>query len=306
MKNFMTFAQLDSLCLKEAAINENQLWLPQRQFIVNNKLMKVYALLDGLNDPFYNMSTALTVAADIEQLHDATTNGGIITGITAATNTITRSSGSFPAGALIHVWICDSGATVATFTARISVAGATATYVIIAGADANLAAYECVVFVQKTLSVTTVDLSTLYFNRIEKVYDDQGTGSADRVFKEIKDPVIFSDLWRDPLFDKIVAWNLRGSTLQLGVGPSATAIGTATMEYRGKPNLWTDATPSNEILIPPEHNQMLQDEVVALYLTYTNQPVPEKLAGRLERYATMYQAASADKIKAMEVKGQRA
>ena len=204
MKNFMTFRQLDSLCLKEAAINENQLWLPQRQFIVNNKLMKVYALLDGLNDPFYNMTAPLTVAADIEHLLDLDTNGGIITGITASTDVIVRSTGTFPAGALIHVWISNAGSTVATFTARITVAGASATYEIITGADADLGTNECFVGVHKTLSVSAVDLSGTYFNRIDKVYDDQGAGSSDRVFKEIKDPVIFSDLSRDPLFDKAV------------------------------------------------------------------------------------------------------
>ena len=109
MKNPLTFAQLDSQCRKQCGNLTDTDIMPQtRQGYINSKMMKVYAMLDGVNDPWYNLTTTLTAAADQEQLMDDTINDNIISALSSTDHTITRLNGVFVAGSIIAVavvWI---------------------------------------------------------------------------------------------------------------------------------------------------------------------------------------------------------
>ena len=107
MKNFITFRQLDFAILKQTGLTEQDVPRSTRQAYVNNKLMKLYAALNWVNDPFFKRVTTLSVAADQETLKDST-GGGVITAVNTTAKTITRSSGTFTAGSLIFVATADT------------------------------------------------------------------------------------------------------------------------------------------------------------------------------------------------------
>lgn len=303
MKNNLTFGQLDYLCMKAAGnLNESDIFKGVRQGYINSRLMKVYALLIGLNDPFYNRTTSLTVAADQERLADFTTNGGIITAINSTTKTIVRSSGVFVAGSIVAVTIYElagTGIVVAQWIARITTGGATGTYTVLSGADATylLADHGATVTVIKSLSVSTADLSGTYFRSIVRITDPNYTttpGAKVRLFDRIEDPQVFYNLDKDPFAKDRIAWYLRGDTVDFFVGSTANAMGTPTAEYQGKPGVFTDSTVDDVIDLPPEYNQVLIDEVTTAYVIDRGKKVPDDVAARLKLF---YEASEAQLAK---------
>jgi len=307
MKNFSTWRQTDFAQMGMAGITENDVPRLTRQRICNSIVMKLFAVMDGENDPFYNFTAPLTVAADQEQLKDASTNGGVITAISAITNTVTRNAGVFVAGSIIEVMIWTKATSLIAFqwTARITVGGSTGTWVAISGTPGTFAGADhgVAVHVKKTLSVTTVDLSTLYLRKIVKVWDNGLTGAKDRVFYLTPDSRKFTEDYRNPDLEGEIRAYHRGDTLELAVGGSAAALATAQMEYEGKPNVYTDATENVEILIPPEWNYFLQDEMEFQYRKYGKKSVPDGLAERMAAYEKMFTAKLKDKARSEEAKG---
>jgi hypothetical protein len=310
MKNYLTFLALESLCRREAGISEDQVDPAARRFIVNNKMMKIYQMLDGLNDPFYDRSTALTVAADQELLKDTAVNSGIVNAIDSSAKTITRNTGTFVAGSIVSItlWTASTGVIVGEWLARITVGGATATYVKIgSGTEFTLTGSQgASLIVVKTLSTTTIDMSSFYVKDVLKVYDDAAAASAERTFRRIADPVIFGEAHRDPLYDSEVLYHQRGDDLMIFKGTSATALGNVSMQYRTKPTVYTSANETSEALIPPENNQMLIDEVVASFMQQGGKALPDSLNARLAQYSKVYEAAAAEKAKSLEARGTRA
>lgn len=302
MKNYLTFKQLDYQVLKKLGMAANDIPISARQAYRNNALMKLFGLLDGVNDPYYNFTAVLSVAADQERLWDFVHNAGVITAINATANTITRSTGSFQAGSILAVTLTDTGSAARySWIARVTVAGAVATYEVISGADSSLTPdLEASVIVIKSLSDATVDLSGMYVKAIRRVWD--GADGAERMFFLLTDGRRYADAQNDPDYETSVVAYHRGDTLDLKVCPLASALGVVQMEYRGKPNICTDATEGNEILLPPEYNEMLTDEVMAAYSVHAGRPIGQDLAGRLENYRKMYEASSAAEAKEAKAK----
>lgn len=294
MLNYLTYGQLDDTALKQAGnLGQNDIFIGIRQRIVNNKTMKLYAIADGLNDPFYNKTATLTVAADQEQLTQS-----VITAINSSTGAITRSSGVFVAGSIISVVLVTkaTGAIAYSWIAQIVTGGATATFTVISGTASTFASstQNCAVSVIKGLSSTSIDLSAIYFKDFLTLSDlefQKGIHTVARKFDKIVDPAVFLDLPTDYSHDKRVAWFLEGDKILLDVGANANALGTVTGRYRGKPGIWTDSTTANAIEIPPEYNQVLIDEVTASYLIEKGSAVPDDLAARLKSF---YDAKTAD------------
>jgi hypothetical protein len=304
MKNYLLFGALDTKCLQAAGLNESAINPLVRQAIINDKMFKIYRMLDGLNDPFYNRSGVLTVATDQEYLKGSDL-GGVVTAVDATLHTIARSSGLFTAGSVLSLTAYDKATdALSQFIAVVVTGGATATYAVISGTEFNwppMAPVELFVAVLKTLSVLSIDLSTYYIKDVTKVWDNGGVAGDVRVFDPIVDPVIFQYLPGDFWHKTRVAWHFRGDVLQLDVGVNATALGVVQVEYRGKPALFTDTTIGNEIDIPPEDNQILSDEVTAEFLSQKKLALPPELAAKIGRYKEMYDAAEADKIKQLKV-----
>lgn len=307
MRNYLSFRQLDFKCLELAGLTDNDIDPATRQFIVNDLQYKIYGLLDGVNHPAWNTVVTLTVAADQEHLKDATTNGGTITAINSTTKSIARSAGVFPAGAILDIVVVKiaDNLVAGQWKARVSVAGATATYVKVGtGTEVTFdnSLHVCFVNVMNKLSATAASLEDSFVKDVVKVFDDQATGSKERVFELKTDARAFGDMHRNPLKAGVIGAYRRGDSVEFFVGAGATALGVVQAEVITKPGLYSDATADNAMNIPPEENQMLTDMVVAEYLKKVGKPTPADLQGRLALIQQRFAAAEADRIKALEVK----
>lgn len=307
-KNYMTFKELDAKCRHLSKISDKEIAPGVRQKIINDLIYKLYGLLDGVNHPFWNRTITLTVAADAEQLKDTVTNSGTITAIDSTAKTITRSSGTFAAGAILDIVVVTKSTSLVAgqWKARVSVAGATGTYVKIGSGTEitfNSATQVCFVNVMKKLSASSASLDNDYVKQVVKVFDDQGTGNKERVFTQYKDAERFGNAWDDPFMVSEMAWYQRGGDIDIFVGSSATAAGVVQAEVVTKPALYTDATASNDLDFPPEENSMVTDEITAEFLRTANKDVPSELTQRLGLYAKRYEASAGDRQKAMEIKG---
>src|SRR5208283_5015842 len=239
MLNFLTWAQLDSQCRKQSGnITDSDIMPATRQGYLNSKMMKIYALLDGVNDPWYNRSTTLTAAADQEQLYDAANNAGNITALDATAKTITRNIGVFVAGSIIsvaEVWVATSQIT-NSFIGLITIGGATATFTILKGGITTLSAsYGLSVLVLKSSSQVACDISTLYVKDFLSIYDNAyaSTPGQIRVFDLLKDANRFYQRSLDvDAIKRIAAYQAR-DTVYLFIGSAANALGTISAEYRG-------------------------------------------------------------------------
>lgn len=293
MKNFLTFRQLDSALIHKAGLNENDIPPTLRQLYINDKLMKIYRLLDGLNDPWYHKQLlALSVGTDVEFLVDYN-----ISSYSAGTHSIIRTSGVWKVGQVLSVVLYDTlGGVIASWVGIVSTvtAGILATLNIVAGTDQNKSTHQMVVTVLLSPTNNLIDLSNTYLKNIVRIYDNAYVGGKTRIFSPISDPAIFSVLHRDPFFDNRVAFFHRGDSVELYVGPTATALGTVNMEYRGKPTPCSDFDTDVLIDIPPEDNQVIMDEVLAEYLTHVGKPIPEDVANRQVEFQKRYDAAMAD------------
>jgi len=311
VKNFSTYSEIDSKCRKLAGVSENDIITPVRQAIINDLIYKIYGLLDGANHPWWNRFISLTVPGDLERLADTTVNGGILTALSASAHTVTRSTGTFAVGTILDIILVlrSTGAGVAQYKARVTVGGTgVGTYEVIGsvtGTETTYASATHCLYVNcmKKLSATSADLSTQYVKDIVKVFDDQETGSKERVFDRIKDPRIFGNVHKDPFHTKRVAWHHSGDTIYFDVGATATAMGITQAEVVACPTLYTDATENNRLDIPPAENQMLTDEVVAEYLKQSEKAIPNDLGARLALYQKRYESSVADRLKALEIKG---
>lgn len=306
MLNFETYKALDSKCVKLAKQTHNTIDAAIRRKIVNSIIYRAYGALETVDSPFWNRTIALTVAADQEHLKDTVTNGGTITAIDSTTKTITRSAGTFPAGALVDIVVVTKATSLVAgqWKARITVAGAAATYVKIgSGTEVtfNSATQACFVNVMKTLSASSASIADQYVKNVVSVFDDQGTSGNRRVFDHVDDPRVFSNLHDEPFRVSSICWRQEGDTIFLFVGEDATAPGVVQAEVVSKPTIFTEATAANAIDLPPELNEQITDEVVAAYLMQAGNAVPDDLQKRLAEYQTRYQSKAASKQEAAEV-----
>lgn len=314
MKNYLTFNQLDSMVMHQAGISDSDIVPDVRQAYINDKLMKIYRFVDGLNDPWYNRTATLTVAADVS-FYVERNSVSIPTGATAVMDSISvnqdgevecEAAGvTFVAGSLVNIVMTDvDGLWSKVCLVRITIGstgGFTGTIVtgsFFAAGFSTLFSegdYKICISVVKSLSVTVFDISSMYVKNVVRIFDDQDTGNKPRIFRKVTDANVFATIHRDPFVQKEISWYHRGDTLEFFKGSGVTtAIGTVTMEYRGKPNLFTDASGNTTIDIPPEDNQMLQDEVLAVFLAHVGKSPSADVTERLENYRKMYEAAAAE------------
>ena len=306
MKNHLTFQQLDSTCMALAGnLTQNDIKPILRQTYINNALMKMYRILDSINDPWYDKSTTLTVTTtDQEFLGSAD-----VSVINASTFAITRGTGLFATGEILSISLITkaSGAVAYQWLALVTSGGATATWSTISGTAAtyNSSTQSCSVIGWKTFSGTTADVSAYYFKDFTCISDLEytaGVHTVQRVFYRYKDIQKFSGLATDPSSANIIAWYQRGDTIVFFVGSTANALGTVTGIYRGKPTLFSDATLTNAIDIPPEDNQILIDEVTSKFLIDQGKAVPVSLQEQLANWSKAAEAAALDRQKAAEIK----
>jgi hypothetical protein len=298
MKNFLTFRALDSALLHKADLNENDVIAPLRATMINDKLMKIYRLLDGLNDPWFHKTTTLVAGSDIISIRNS---GGDIalTAVDPNAKTLQKVAGVWTVGDIFSMsfWNSSTGARICDFVGKvISINGAICTYTVLKGSDAGMTMSSSTYmgFQLKGASTLTLDLSSLYVKDILKIYDNGYTGGKIRIFTPIKDPAIFAVLHRDPYFDTRIAFFQLADTVNLYQGAGAAALGTIQFEYRGKPALCADFDSDVFIDLPPEDNQILMDEVLSEYLQAANKEVPPDVATRNAEFQKRYDAAMAD------------
>jgi hypothetical protein len=305
MKNYLQFNQLDSACIKKADLNESDIEPALRVLYMNNALQRVYRLLDGLNDPWYTRtSLAVSVSGDVEILTDAQ-----ITSYASTDNLIDRASGSWNLGDVLAISIFSgAGAHVADFVGIVNLIdpndSSKATLTVL-GTDADLSANKITVIRYKSPTGSIIDLSSLYVKSITRVYDNAYTGGKVRVFRPIMDPLIWSQLHRDPVFYGEVCYRHIGDKVELNVGKNAASLATVNFDYRGKPALCSDVDSANIVDIPPEENDTLMNEVTSLYLQHQGKEAPPDVASRAAEFGKRYDAAVNDAAKAATVKGKR-
>lgn len=254
-------------------------------------MMKVFGLLDGLDDPFFNKQVTVVSVPDTEILKDTTNNGGTITAIDATAKTITRSTSEFLEGTILYITTFSGGSIIKQWVARVTETAATATYVILSGSDGTLGTQSCSVILYAPYGENHVDIGDLYVHRITKLWDVDPDG-RDRTLDQVFDGKMFTELGNDPFMDDRVAFYHNGDRLNFFVGESADVINAPLiLEYRKKPTPYVyGGTDSNEVGLPPEHNQMLIDEIVSQYMTLSGRPINPELQGRLQEYSAKFAA----------------
>jgi hypothetical protein len=302
VKNFLTFGQVESGVLREGKINDSQIGREIRKVYINQALMKVYDLLDALDDPFYNQPVILTIAADQDLRKSANYNGGVIEKITASTKII-QSLTAFVSGQFVSVATWDGSGVLQSFwTGRIVTGGLQAVFEVLSGSavdfDYSVTGSNAAVAVVRSLSALSANLSALYFKRVNFISDTVGNE-----FKMVQDPQVFERSAADFFNQSKVLWYHQADVIKFAVGPRSASLGTVTAEIRMKPALYTDATVGSEIEIPPERNMMLQDEVTNLFYRHVGVPVPQDVAGRSAAYAAAFEALQASKDNEAKKKG---
>jgi hypothetical protein len=306
MLNFLTYSQLDYMCMKQAGnISDSDLDSWYRQLYVNTKMMKIYQMLDGLQNPWYNRSTVLTVAST-DQIY-LTDSSGITSESTSGNTIMIVSTTPLVSGQIVvmQLVLVSTGAIISQCLARVTTGGLTSTLKIISGSMSTLSvSYHLGLTAIASYSGATIDVSGIYFKDFVKIYDNNFTGILGqqmRMFDEYKDAKLFGDLSANPITSN-VGWHQRGDAIELYVPATSNPLGTVMGEYRGKPAIYSDATANNIIDFPPEQNQMLIDEVTASYLIDRGKVVPPDLASRQVLYQKQYEAAESNRIKLMEIK----
>jgi len=288
MKNYLTYKQLDAVALRISGLSQSVIDPPTRQLLINLKLTRLHGYLDGLADPFFHASESFGVQGRISY--------PAVFSIDATLKQITLSAGTLAAGAVCHILYFQDGGTVNyQFSVRITVGGSPATYEVLYGTDATLLLVYSVWMAAVSPQLTaTIPLNDKYVNKIIRVYDNQGTGGTERTFVPFTDSNAFGRLESNPLFNKQVAYYHSGDNLHLRVGASATALGTVTIEYRQGPTVYTAATESSTVSLPPQYNEQLVDEVVGSYLLYGGKDLPSNLKERLQGYEKAFKAEASD------------
>jgi hypothetical protein len=211
----------------------------------------------------------------------------------------------------VNIWdvVCDTATTGGEVAGevlnqtviRIVTGGQVATYEVLDGNAFSLSA-DLAATILKSFSAIVADLSTIYLKDIKRIFDDQGDeDNNERLFVQITEPKIFTLLHKDPFFRQRIAWMQRGDTLLFFVGPDADPLGNITMDFRGKPALYTNSTENNVLDIPPEMNQLLMDGMLLEYAAY-GKGAPVDVNGAIK---ARYDSAMADLQKKLDDKGKR-
>ena len=277
MKNNLTYAVLDQLALARAGASIDAIDPILRRETINALVFSLWE--KRKDDPFYRFTSTLAIASDTESLCRtggtipgspiAMAGSPIITGFTATT--ITRSSGSFPVGALLALTLLRrSGASYGTVTgfAKVITGGPTATFQLLSGFmdTYNPADDGLMVAVLRSQSAISSDFSPVYFDRIVRVYDNK-TRPTQGDFDAVLSGEDFAGLKFLRTMGSRVAYYHRGTSIDFFLGASAPSLGVVSVEYAGKPGLYTTTTADNDIFLHPEDNAALIEQCVAVFTT---------------------------------------
>ena len=306
MQNFLTNKQLDFQCLHKALCGDDDLAPQDRQPLFNTILYEAYAILDAVNHPFYDKTTTLTVAADQELLYDAANSSGVISALDAVANTITRNDGhSFVAGSIISVAMATNHPLIYdSFIGMITLGGMTASFIVLSGTATTLTssyALSCAVIRSQSALSANLDTQGIYFKKILSVYDGNFTTTPNeyqRKFDIMTDNGAFVNRPLDMGVQKRVACLLLGTTLKFSVGLLANPLGTVSMDYRGKPAIYSDATAGNKVDFPPEEMGYLTAKLTMAYATEAGKPVPADAQQTVAEVEEKFKTDAAEMAKA--------
>lgn len=315
IQNYSTFRELDYQALATLKKSDADIDSETRRYYINDALMKVFKLIDGLADPFYDKSTALNFSeADIgsysgDDVDDIYVSGDDIR--------ITSDSFSLYAGDLIACVQVKATAELSaepevlnSCIARVITSGcglgADATAEIITGDWTDYEGTDETVFILHILKALTIEgltasIAHLYLSEIKAIHDDVTRGNM-MVFDRYEDLSKFREMSRIPQKKNRIGYIHIGNNVMFSVGEDADPIGNVTMYYRGKPAIYNDTTEDSMIDIPPEYNQMLFDEVIAKFAQHSGDAPPPDVASRMAGYNKLYEASEQTKIKTMEQK----
>jgi hypothetical protein len=192
---------------------------------------------------------------------------------------------------------------------RITAAGETATFDILAGSIVSVTAeqvasaeFTIAVAVLRRLSALTSSLN-FYVKDVLVAWDNEGEAGAKRVFNQIKDPTVFERLPENEAFtETYISWRQQGNVVLFNVGSQADAIGIVQVEYRAKPALYEN-NPNGMIDIPPEQNLTIISDVTASFLAYAKGDVAT-IGGAEALMQTQVSAQGADAQKHETEKGE--
>lgn len=264
-------------------VDQKRVMQEQGRMFYRLALSEIVALLNSSADPSYWSSTVLTISADQELLDENT-----ITSIVASTNTIVRSSGTFAVGSIITVSIYDTvNNTWDKWIARIVTAGASATYEVIFGTDADFSGGADVVLVAviKSLSTVTASLSNVRYDNVVAIH------SSNAGFCIPVSPSEFFSVGRTDFphtsYTDDVIWTQMGNTLYFKVGSKITSgIGTVVMYYQRQPNYpATDAeytSTSVFVDLADKWMPLLVKRIYTYCLLQTEVDIPKNLAQEMQ------------------------
>jgi hypothetical protein len=261
-------------------VDQKRLVTEQGRYFYKLALSEIVTLLNSSVDPSYHVSTSLTVGSNMEMLTDST-----ITAVNSTAKTITRSSGVFVVGSLIHVTLItvSTGAIAYQWAARITVGGATATYAVITGTDSTYSAspQNVAVFVERS-NVTNpliADISDIVYDRITSI-EDSLVGQCIEVSPEVFSSLGRSDFVHQSYSDDIV-WAQFGNSIRFRNGAKVTG-GTKTMWYQRQPNYPTLYDDTEYVDLADKWIPLLVKRIYTYILLQTEPDIPKNLAQEMQ------------------------
>lgn len=250
----------------------------QGKYFYKLALSEIAGLLNKSSDPAYFTSTPLTLGTDIEFLTNT------ITVVNDTTKVISRNSGTFVTGSLVHLTYitASTGAIPYQFTIRIVTGGANAIYVVVVGTSAtfNSSTQYCSAIVEKSnTSITSVDISAIDFDQIVSI-EDSTYGQCLYV-----SPKQFASAGATGLphssYEESIIWTLSGNYIRFKTGSRITSAGTKTMYYQRQPSYPTDAGYTNDttmVDLADKWIPLLIKRIYTYMLLQTEPDIPKNLA----------------------------
>ncbi|MBU0598992.1 hypothetical protein KKF61_08480 [Patescibacteria group bacterium] len=273
-------------------VDQKRVLQEQGKYFYKLALSEIATLLNGASDPAYFTSTTLTVVSDIELLKDSD-QGGIITAIEKLVNggvgyRVTRSTGIFVVGSLIHIVIVlnATGVEVHNLLGRIvstGSAGALGNFEILSGslaASGNLTTQSFYVGVIKTVQPSSVDISTISFDKIVAIFDST---YGECVYVT---PTEFVSIGRADFqhksYDDDIVWTQIGNSIYFRNGSKITAPATKTMWYQRQPAYPVLYDDTEYIDLADKWIPLLLKRIYTFLILQTENDIPKNLAQEMQ------------------------
>ena len=280
-------------------VDQKRVIQEQGKYFYKIALSEIVTLLNSSVDPSYITSTPLTLYSDIEFLINS-----YITSINTVSKTITRSDVPFKVGSYINITLISSsnGSVLYQWTARISVGGKTATYILVSGNESTYSpsAQTCSVIVEKsnTNSSISADISTIGYDRIISI-EDSLNGQCVEV-----SPQEFASLGRldfqHKSYEDDIVWCLVGNAIRFRNGSKAK-VGTKTMWYQRQPDYPINWDDTDKVDLADKWIPLLIMKIYTLMILQNEPDIPKNIAQEMQTYYQLIpgfnQAESQNKVK---------